>query len=64
MNNVYQMKSSTHKPQPSQDLNSAKSSRNITHSYQVICERCHKTVVFSGENGEVFPVLCDECAGL
>ncbi|HVJ49871.1 hypothetical protein [Desulfitobacterium sp.] len=36
----------------------------VAYPYQVVCERCQKTVLFAGENGEVFPVICDQCSGL
>ncbi|AHF08120.1 hypothetical protein [Desulfitobacterium metallireducens] len=36
----------------------------VAYPYQVICERCQKTVFFSGEKGEVFTVICDPCSGL
>ena len=29
--------------------------------YQVICEHCGKTIYFTGENGDPFYVLCEEC---
>ncbi|TGE31152.1 hypothetical protein [Desulfosporosinus sp. Sb-LF] len=35
---------------------------NLSYSYRVVCERCHKTIFFSGQDdAEIFPILCDEC---
>lgn len=39
-------------------------SKRPAFPFQVICEHCRKTISFSGENGEVFPVVCDRCSGL
>lgn len=36
-------------------------SETLPTHYQVICERCHKTIFFSGQ-GETIFALCDECA--
>lgn len=43
------------------------SNKNISNtspfSYRVVCERCHKTVFFLGnDNVKPIYVLCDQCA--
>lgn len=43
----------------------ATSTHSPAFTFNVVCERCHRTIYFSGEEegeGETFPVLCDECA--
>lgn len=54
----------TSQPPSSTNTPSSKGTQNIAYPYQVICERCHRTVLFSGEKGEVFPIICDQCSGL
>jgi len=33
-------------------------------SFRVVCSLCHRTVSFAGQDGEVFHVVCDQCAGV
>jgi hypothetical protein len=36
--------------------------KTSSFSYRVVCERCHKTVFFLGnDHVEAIYVLCDEC---
>ncbi|MBC2728560.1 hypothetical protein [Desulfosporosinus sp.] len=42
--------------------NTQTSVKDNPYQYRVICERCHKTLFYSGqENGETISVLCDKC---
>lgn len=33
-------------------------------SFRVVCSLCHRTVSFAGQDGEIFHVVCDQCAGV
>lgn len=48
----------TTKP-PSSSTRSSKDTRIVSYPHKVIYERFQKTVLFSGENGDVFSVICD-----
>ncbi|AGA70653.1 hypothetical protein Desdi_3259 [Desulfitobacterium dichloroeliminans LMG P-21439] len=44
--------------------NQLKDQQRVDNSYQVVCSECHRTVIYSGEGGEVYLIVCDQCEGL
>ncbi|MGE4272410.1 MAG: hypothetical protein AB7E31_06005 [Desulfitobacterium sp.] len=53
--------------QPKEDQlnkNHLNDDQKVNHPFQVVCSVCHKTISYSGEDGQVYLVKCDECAGV
>ncbi|AFM02153.1 MULTISPECIES: hypothetical protein [Desulfitobacterium] len=41
-----------------------KDEQEVKHPFQVVCSVCKKTISYSGKDGEVFLVKCDQCEGI
>lgn len=41
-----------------------KEDQRVKHPFQVICSVCHKTISYSGKDGEIHFAKCDQCEGV
>ena len=50
--------------QTSNQTAQAKEPNKVKHPFQVVCSVCHRTISYSGKDGEVYSAKCDKCEGI